>query len=104
MGIMEIQTNIKKKVISLWNALRQPSVWKPILFLFLWQATPICRGPFVYYVMQHLRKGPEFLGTIRLINAGASFIGILIYQQYFKSISTRQLIIRSSFLSVPLGI
>lgn len=31
---------VKEQVETLWETLRQPSIWKPALFLFLWQSTP----------------------------------------------------------------
>lgn len=32
--------SIKDQVSSLWGALSEPTIWKPVLFIFLWQATP----------------------------------------------------------------
>lgn len=30
----------KENIIQLWEAVRQPNVFLPTLFIFLWQATP----------------------------------------------------------------
>ena len=35
---------IREQVDALWGALQQPSIWRPALFIFLWQSTPTADG------------------------------------------------------------
>jgi hypothetical protein len=50
---------VKDQVDALWGALRQPSIWRPALFLFLWQSTPTADGAFFFFLSNDLGLGPE---------------------------------------------
>lgn len=38
-GLGFLETS-KQHIVSLWTAVRQPNIYLPTLFIFLWQATP----------------------------------------------------------------
>ena len=59
-------SGVKSQIDALWGALRQPSIWRPALFIFLWQATPTSDGAFFFFLSNDLGLGPEFLGRVRL--------------------------------------
>ena len=77
---------MQSQIKSLWQALKQPSVWKPALFLFLWQATPTSDGAFLYFMTDDLGLGPEFLGRARLLTAAASLVGLWGYQKFLRTV------------------
>lgn len=39
----------KQSVIQLWQAVKQPNVFLPTLFIFLWQATPHSESAMFYF-------------------------------------------------------
>ena len=78
---------VKQQIASLWSAIKQPAVWKPALFLFLWQSTPTSEGAFLYFMTNDLGMGPEFLGRVRLVTAAASLAGVWGYQKYLRAVS-----------------
>ena len=39
----------KQNIIQLWDAVRQPTVFLPTIFLFLWQATPQSDSAMFYF-------------------------------------------------------
>lgn len=78
---------VKQQIASLWSAIKQPAVWKPALFLFLWQSTPTSEGAFLYFMTNDLGMGPEFLGRVRLVTAAASLAGVWGYQKYLRTVS-----------------
>jgi folate/biopterin transporter len=94
----------KAEIEALWQAVRQPSIYKPALFLFLWQSTPTSDGAFLYFMTDELGFGPEFLGRVRLIAAGASLFGVWIYNQYLKSRPIKDILFWASLVSAPLGL
>ena len=94
----------KAEIDALWQAVRQPSIYKPALFLFLWQSTPTSDGAFLYFMTDELGFGPEFLGRVRLITAGASLFGVWIYNQYLKSRPIKDILFWASLVSAPLGL
>ena len=39
----------RESIIQLWNAFRQPNVFLPTVFIFLWQATPQSDSAMFYF-------------------------------------------------------
>ena len=95
---------IKAQVSELWGAMKQPSIWKPTLFLFLWQSTPTSDGAFLFFMTDELGFGPEFLGRVRLVGAAASLLGVWIYNSYLKTKSVKDILFWSSIIGTPLGL
>lgn len=100
MGLLD---GVKSQVSLLLEAFQQPFIWKPALFLFLWQSTPTADGAFFFFLTNDLHLGPEFLGRVRLITAGAGLVGVWLYNQYFKSYKIKDILFWSTILSFPLG-
>jgi len=94
---------VKEQASTLWGALSQPSIWKPALFLFLWQSTPTTDGAFFYFLTNDLQFGPEFLGKVRLVSAGAGLFGVWLYNQYLKRTKIKDILFWSTIASFPLG-
>jgi folate/biopterin transporter len=95
---------VREQVKSLWGAFQQSSIWKPTLFIFLWQSTPKSDGAFFYFLTNGLHLGPEFLGRVRLVTAAAGLLGVLLYNQYFKTLPIKNVLFWSTLVSVPLGL
>ena len=95
---------IQSQIQSLWEAIKQPSIYKPALFLFLWQSTPTSDGAFLYFMTDELGFGPEFLGRVRLFSAIASLFGVFLYNQYLKTKPIKDILFWSSIISTPLGL
>ena len=83
----EYEVDIKAQIESLWLAIKEPAVWKPALFLFLWQSTPTGEGAMLYFMTDDLGMGPEFLGRVRLVTATASLVGVWLYQKFLRTVS-----------------
>lgn len=94
---------VQKQIDDLWSAIKEPSIWRPALFIFLWQSTPTSDGAFLYFLTNDLGMGPEFLGRVRLISAAASLLGVWGYQQYLRTVSIKDILFWSSIASFPLG-
>ncbi len=100
------ETKIKpfpEQVKQLWQTLRQPSIFAPVMFVFLWQSTPSADSAFFFFSTNELGFTPEFLGRVRLITSLASLIGIWSYQQWLKQISFRTILGWCVVLSSVLG-
>lgn len=95
---------IKQQISSLWSALSQPTIYKPILFLFLWKATPTSDGAMLYFLTDDIGFGPEFLGRVRLVTAASSLLGVWLYQQYLRRVPIKDVLLWTSVISVPLGL
>ena len=96
--------SIKDQISAMWDAIKQPSIYKPAAFLFLWQSTPTSDGAFFFFLSDELGFGPEFMGRVRLITAAASLFGVWLYNQYLKTTPIKDILFWSSIASVPLGL
>ncbi len=92
------------QVKQLWSALRQKSIWMPLMFVFLWQCTPTGESSFFYFVTNDLGFTPEFLGQVRLVSSLASLIGIFVFQRYLKAVPFRTIFGWTTVLSSLLGL
>ena len=101
---MAFMDGVRGQISTLWDAFQQSSIWKPTLFVFLWQSTPTSDGAFFYFLTNDLQFGPEFLGRVRFVTAGAGLLGVFLYNQYFKTIQIKDILFWSTLLSFPLGL
>ncbi|KAL9181351.1 hypothetical protein ACHAXT_010156 [Thalassiosira profunda] len=97
-------SSIQKQMSSLWNALRQPNIYKPIAFIFFWQATPTSDGAMLYFMTNDIGFGPEFLGRVRLVTAASSLLGVWLYNKYLRRVPIKDVLLWTSLVSVPLGL
>ena len=97
-------SQIREQISALWEALKRPSIWRPVLFIFLWQATPSSDGAMLYFMTNDIGFGPEFLGRVRVITALSSLFGVWFYNQYLRQAPIKDLLFWVSVISVPLGL
>jgi len=93
----------RQQVGQLWQAVRQRSIWMPVLFVFLWQSTPTADAAFFFFTTNDLGFQPEFLGRVQLITRVATLIGVGIFQQYLRGVPFRTIFAWSTVLSSLLG-
>jgi folate/biopterin transporter len=99
----DFRNGAQSQAETLWGALQQPAIWRPALFLFIWQATPTSDGAFFYFMTDDLHLGPEFMGRIQLVSAAAGLAGVWLYQQFFRNVNIKDLLFWSTIVSFPLG-
>ncbi|KAL7570922.1 hypothetical protein ACA910_002555 [Epithemia clementina (nom. ined.)] len=98
-----VMDTIRDQMAQLWEAFKQPSIWRPALFLFLWQATPTADGAFFFFLTNELGMGPEFMGRVRLVTSLATLVGVALYNNFFKTVPIKQILKWSAVASFPLG-
>ena len=64
----------------------KPDIYQPILFLFLFMATPTSSGSMFFFYTNILGFKPEFLGQLRFIYASGSLLSVIIYNKYLKHV------------------
>jgi folate/biopterin transporter len=95
---------VQAQIDALWSAIKQPAIYKPALFLFLWQSTPTSDGAFLFFMTDELGFGPEFLGRVRLVSAAAALFGVWVYNSYLKTKPIKDILFWSSIIATPLGL
>ena len=94
---------VVEQIQQMWGALRQKFIWLPVVFLFIWQATPTADSAFFFFVTNDLGFEPEFLGRVRLVTSFASLIGIWLFQRFLKNVPFRQILGWSTVIACALG-
>ncbi|GMH77968.1 hypothetical protein TL16_g07606, partial [Triparma laevis f. inornata] len=94
---------VKSKLGDLKKAFSDSKVWKPTLFLFLWQATPSCDGAFLYFLTDEVGFGPEFLGKVKLVTSLAGLIGVVVYNRFLSNAPIKLMLKWCSIIGAILG-
>lgn len=95
---------LSTRIDTVIKTISQPSIYLPVLFVFLLQSTPSPDSAMFYFYTNELKFGPEFLGQIRLFASIASFAGVMLYRTKIKDLPIQQVLYWTTILSVPLGL
>jgi folate/biopterin transporter len=94
----------KVQLAQVKQALTRKQIWLPVLFVFLWQATPSSDSAFFFFTTNELGFPPEFLGRVRLVTSIASLVGVWVFQRFLKAIPLRHIFLWSTLISAVLGL
>ena len=95
---------MKAQLVELFKTFRNPAIYLPALFVFVWQATPSADSALFYFTTNELKFQPEFLGQVRLVGSLASLAGVLVFRYLLKDKPIKSIILWTTLLSVPLGL
>ncbi|XP_078430909.1 major facilitator superfamily protein isoform X1 [Wolffia australiana] len=99
-GLLE---SSKRSILELWDAVKQPSIFLPTLFIFLWQATPQSDSAMFFFTTNKLGFTPEFLGRVKLVTSVASLAGVALYNGFLKTVPLRRIFLITTILGSALG-
>lgn len=92
------------KLRDLFASISIPSIYLPVIFVFLWQATPSAGSAMFYFYTNNLGFNPEFLGRLSLVSSIASLGGVLVYRNWLKTMPIKKILFYTALASVPLGL
>ncbi|KAM0884305.1 hypothetical protein ACQ4PT_031080 [Festuca glaucescens] len=93
----------RQQIMQIWTAVKQPNIFLPTLFIFLWQATPQSDSAMFYFVTNKIGFTPEFLGRVTLVTSIASLLGVGIYNSFLKAVPLRKIFLVTTILGSALG-
>ncbi|KAB2009397.1 hypothetical protein ES319_D10G164100v1 [Gossypium barbadense] len=93
----------RENIIQLWNAVREPNVFLPTVFIFLWQATPQSDSAVFYFTTNKLGFTPEFLGRVKLVTSVASLVGVGLYNGLLKRVPLRKIFLATTIIGTAFG-
>ncbi|CAN6297471.1 unnamed protein product, partial [Urochloa humidicola] len=99
----ELIESSKQRIMEIWNSVKQPSIFLPTLFIFLWQATPQSDSAMFFFITNKLGFSPEFLGRVTLVTSIASLLGIALYNSFLKEVPLRKIFLVTTILGSALG-
>lgn len=82
-----VQTDWRKTSSTLFQAIRQPGIFKPALFLFLICVTPGYGGAMTFFYERELGFTPTEFGALDVMGHIVSIIGIVIYKRWLRHVS-----------------
>ncbi|CAM0876836.1 unnamed protein product [Alopecurus aequalis] len=88
----------RQQIGQIWTAVKQPNIFLPTLFIFLWQATPQSDSAMFYFVTNKIGFTPEFLGRVTLVTSVASLLGVGIYNLFLKAVPLRKIFLVTTVL------
>lgn len=97
-------STILEQFRKIFEVMKNPGIYLPVFFIFLWQATPSAETAMFYFTTNELKFSPEFLGKVRLIGSLASLAGVFTYRTFFKDVPIKSLIKWTTIISVPLSL
>lgn len=102
-GGPNLQESFNHSVVQLWDAVKQPNVYYPTLFVFLWQATPQSDSAMFFFTTNKLGFTPEFLGRVKLVTSIASLLGVGLYNGFLKNVPLRKIFLATTIAGTALG-
>ena len=90
-----------KKQFNLFiSFIKLDQIYKPVIFIFIYIATPSYGDPMFYFYTNELKFTPSIMGRLKLIYGIASVLGIMIYNKYLKNISFKKIMFWSTIISM----
>jgi folate/biopterin transporter len=87
---------------KLMRSLRNPKLWRPALFVFIFAATPSSYTAFFYFLVNELQFSGSFLGLLTCVRHGAMLVGTFLYSKYLRNTNYQKffliLVLISGFL------
>ncbi|VAH30109.1 unnamed protein product [Triticum turgidum subsp. durum] len=83
---------------QLWTSVKQPNIFLPTLFIFLWQATPHSESAMFFFMYVS-----EFLGRVKLVTSIASLLSVGIYNYFLKAVHLRKIFLVTTIIGSALG-
>ena len=94
----------KSSMTKVYEFMRKPQIFKPILFIFIFMITPSAGSSMFYFYTNELKFPPEFMGQLKLIHSMANILGITIYHRFLKLVPFKKLFFFSSIICVLTGL
>lgn len=98
----------ENKFCEQWNLLithlKKPYIWKPALFMFVWQATPSSQASYFYFLTNEIKLKPEFMGTLHLVEGSSSLLALAVYNLFLTKVAYRRILYWTIILAFIAGL
>ncbi|PIN17999.1 hypothetical protein CDL12_09338 [Handroanthus impetiginosus] len=88
--------------MAMWTALKCPIIWRPCLYMYLSLAVSLHIHEGMFYWYTDAKTGPSFsqevVGSISAVGAIGSLLGVLLYQNAFRSHPFRRVLFFAQLL------
>lgn len=91
---------IKDQLSLFFSFIKMPIIYKPVIFILLFMATPSYSDPMFYFYTNILHFSPVIMGRLKLVYGIASVLGILVFNKFFRNVSFKKIIWVTTILSM----
>lgn len=100
----EIGKNTKENMKLLYEFVKKPEIFKPIVILFLFLVSPSSQTVMFYYYTNHLNFEPSFMGSLRVVSALFSTLAIWVYNKWLSKYHFKTIFTWSTIVAVLLSL
>ncbi|KAL1809794.1 hypothetical protein ACET3Z_026784 [Daucus carota] len=107
-GYRRVNQKVMDAGRAMWTALKSRHIWRPCLYMYISLAVSINIHEGMFYWYTDAKAGPSFsqevIGSVFSVGAVGSLVGVLLYQNVFKSHPFRQVLFWSQLLYCASGL
>ena len=83
----------RRNCLVVWSYLKQPSMYKPLIFIFLVVVAPGITDAMFYFQTDVLGFDPATFAIINVISSISSIVGVWLYRVAFRGCSLRKYLV-----------
>jgi folate/biopterin transporter len=95
--------SLREYLNILVTSVSRPTIWRPVLVVFLIFATPSMGTASFFFLTNDLKMSSTILGVLGLVGSIASMMGIGMYQLLFRDTPIRKLILLTTVFGSAIG-
>ena len=102
--VTAIRADMGGKLAELFEALKNPQIYKPVAVVFMLNGTPNTGSTWFYFYTSELHFTSSFMGTINVVGAICSLGGVVIFGKFLANTPFRPILIWSTIISTVVGL
>jgi len=94
---------IRTRMKSVREAVMKKGLWKLILFVFVFAATPSSGSAFFFFLVNEIGFTKKFMGWMEILSSASLLLGVASYRLFFRRVALRKMLFIAIIMSVALG-
>ena len=82
--------------LEIFKFVSRKDIYIPVIFIFLFTATPSCSDAMFFFYTNNLDFNPEFMGRMKMAYGLANILGMVLYNNFFQAIAFKTFLIAST--------
>lgn len=96
-------SSIKDQMLTLYNAVKSPSVYKPLIFVIILRgSSPRYSELYTYFLVDELKLSPVFMSSLGIFNYSSMMIGGFVYHNFLKNKEYRDILCQGQLIIAAL--
>ena len=91
---------LKNKLSLFYTFLKMETIYKPVIFIFLYTITPSYNDPLFFFYTNVLKFAPITIGRLKVVYGIATILGIWFYNKFLRTVGFKTIIWWTTILSM----